>query len=157
MAGLNKVMIIGNLGADPEMKYMSDGTALTSFRVAVSRNFTGADGERREETEWVPVVAWKKLAELCSQYLQKGRKVYVEGRLRTRSWETPEGQKRYMTEVVASDVIFLDSANQAGLGEDRGAAPSYEREPAPAYSGGSSGGYNNEPSNQIPPEDIPFE
>ena len=162
MSGLNKVMIIGNLGADPEMKYMSDGTALTSFRVATSRNYTAADGERREDTEWVPVVTWKKLAELCSQYLQKGRKVYVEGRLRTRSWDTPEGQKRYMTEVVAENVIFLDRAGgQGGFGDERessfSGASSQEREPAPAYSGGGSATYGQEPSQQIPPEDIPFE
>src|SRR5262245_39145229 len=83
MAGLNKVMIIGNLGADPEMRYTADGTALTSFRVASSRNFSGRDGERHEETEWFSVVTWQKLAEQCSQFLQKGRKVYVEGRLQT--------------------------------------------------------------------------
>ncbi len=109
MAGLNKVMIIGNLGADPEMRYTADGNALTSFRVAASRNYSTPDGERREETEWFSVVAWRKLAEQCSQFLQKGRRVYVEGRLRTRSWDTPEGQKRYRTEVVADKVLFLDS------------------------------------------------
>jgi len=118
MAGLNKVMIIGNLGADPEMRYMADGTAMTSFRVASSRSFTGSDGERREETEWFPVVTWKKLAELCSQFLQKGRKVYVEGRLRTRSWDTPDGQRHYRTEVVAESVLFLDRATGAQLPEE---------------------------------------
>jgi len=122
MAGLNKVMVIGNLGADPEMRYTADGNAMTSFRVAASRNYTAPDGERREETEWFSVVAWRKLAELCSQYLQKGRKVYVEGRLRTRSWDTPEGQKRYRTEVVADRVLFLDRAAGAPLPEDAGAA-----------------------------------
>lgn len=108
MAGLNKVMIIGNLGADPEMRYTSNGNPVTTFRVAVSRNFTGPDGDRREETEWVSVVAWQKLAEQCSQFLAKGRRVYVEGRLQTRNWDTPDGQKRYMTEVVAREVLFLD-------------------------------------------------
>jgi single-strand DNA-binding protein len=121
MAGLNKVMLIGNLGADPEMRYTADGNALTSFRVAASRNYTTPDGERREETEWFSVVAWRKLAEQCSQYLQKGRKVYVEGRLRTRSWDTPEGQKRYRTEVVADRVMFLDRAGGAPLPEETGA------------------------------------
>ncbi|HEU4759195.1 MAG TPA: single-stranded DNA-binding protein [Dehalococcoidia bacterium] len=118
MAGLNKVMIIGNVGADPEMRYTADGNALTSFRVATNRNFTGADGERREETEWFSVVTWRKLAEQCSQYLQKGRRVYVEGRLRTRSWDTPEGQRRYRTEVVAERVLFLDRAQGVPLPED---------------------------------------
>ncbi|OGO48397.1 MAG: single-stranded DNA-binding protein [Chloroflexi bacterium RBG_16_64_32] len=122
MAGLNKVMVIGNLGADPEMRYTADGNAMTSFRVAASRNYTAPDGERREETEWFSVVAWRKLAEQCSQYLQKGRRVYVEGRLRTRSWDTPEGQKRYRTEVVADRVLFLDRAGGAPLPEDAGAA-----------------------------------
>ena len=113
MAGLNKVMIIGNLGADPEMRYIADGTAVTNFRVAASRSYTAADGERKEETEWFSVVVWRKLAELCSQYLNKGRRVYVEGRLQTRSWNTPEGERRYKTEVVAEDVQFLDSKDYA--------------------------------------------
>ncbi len=109
MAGLNKVMIIGNLGADPEMRYTADGAAVTNFRIAASRNYTGSDGERKEETEWFRVVAFRKLAELCSQYLQKGRRVYIEGRLQTRSWEGQDGQKRFTTEVIAQDVQFLDS------------------------------------------------
>src|SRR2546425_13011135 len=119
MAGLNKVMIIGNLGADPEMRYTADGTALTSFRVASSRNYSGRDGERHEETEWFSVVTWSKLAEQCSQFLQKGRKVYVEGRLQTRSWDGPDGQKRYKTEVVADKVLVLDDMDGATLPEDR--------------------------------------
>jgi single-strand DNA-binding protein len=124
MAGLNKVMVIGNLGADPEMRYTADGNALTSFRVASSRNFSGPDGERREETEWFSVVTWRKLAEQCSQFLQKGRKVYVEGRLRTRSWDTPEGQRRYKTEVVAERVLFLDRAGAVPLGDEHESAES---------------------------------
>lgn len=119
MAGLNKVMIIGNLGADPEMRYTADGNALTNFRVASSRNYTTPEGERREETEWFSVVAWRKLAEQCSQFLQKGRRVYVEGRLRTRSWDTPDGQKRYRTEVVADRVLFLDRPGGAPFPEER--------------------------------------
>lgn len=142
MAGLNKVMVIGNLGADPEMRYMSDGTAMTSFRVASSRNFSGPDGERREETEWFAVVTWRKLAEQCSQFLQKGRRVYVEGRLRTRSWDGPDGQKRYRTEVVADHVLFLDRAGGPGTGGD-------EHEPS---------SFNHEQSHaDIEPEEIPFE
>jgi single-strand DNA-binding protein len=124
MAGLNKVMIIGNLGADPEMRYTADGNALTSFRVAASRSYTGPDGERRDETEWFAIVAWRKLAEQCSQFLQKGRRVYVEGRMRTRSWDDPEGQRRYKTEVVADKVLFLDRPGGAPLPEEeRAAAP----------------------------------
>jgi single-strand DNA-binding protein len=119
MAGLNKVMIIGNLGKDPEMKYMADGTALTSFSVAASRTYAGSDGERKEETEWFAVVTWRKLAEQCSQYLQKGKRVYVEGRLQTRSWDGPDGQRHYRTEVVADRVLFLDRAGGTPLPENR--------------------------------------
>ena len=110
MAGLNKVMIIGNLGRDPEMRYTPNGAAVTSFSVAVNRRWTSQDGQQQDETEWFNVVAWNKLAETCNQVLGKGRLVYVEGRLRTRSWDGQDGQKHYRTEVVASAVQFLDSA-----------------------------------------------
>jgi single-strand DNA-binding protein len=122
MAGLNKVMLIGNLGTDPEMRYTANGNAVTTFRVASSRNYTGPDGERKEETEWFTVVTWNKLAETCSQFLQKGRRAYVEGRLQTRSWEGPDGQRRYRTEVIANTVLFLDRAQAAPLPEEDPAA-----------------------------------
>jgi single-strand DNA-binding protein len=114
--GLNKVMLIGNLGTDPEMRYTANGSAVTTFRLAVSRSF-GGDGERREETEWFTIVTWNKLAELLGQHLQKGRKVFVEGRLASRSWDGPDGQKRYRTEVVANQVLFLDRPQGASFGE----------------------------------------
>ena len=104
---LNKVMVIGNLGADPEMRYTPNGSAVTDFRIASSRRYTTRDGEARDETEWFRVVTWNKLAEICSQYLSKGRQVYVEGRLRTRSWEGKDGVTRYTTEVIAQEVKFL--------------------------------------------------
>lgn len=107
--GLNKVMLIGNLGVEPEMRYTANGAAVTTFRLAVGTSF-GSGDERKESTEWFTVVAWNKLAELCSQHLTKGRKVYVEGRLASRSWDGPDGQKRYRTEVVANAVLFLDRA-----------------------------------------------
>ncbi len=107
--GLNKVMIIGNLGRDPEMRYTPSGKPVTSFSVATSRTWTTTDGDRREATEWFNVVAWRDLAEICNQYLSKGSKVYIEGRLQTRSWETPDGQKHFRTEVVADEMIVLDS------------------------------------------------
>lgn len=116
MAGLNKVMIIGNLGKDPEMRFTANGSAVANFNVAVSRQYAGSDGERREDTEWFTVVAWNKLAEQCNQFLQKGKKVYVEGRLQTRSWDGQDGQKRYRTEVVAQEVQFLDRAGGPGGG-----------------------------------------
>lgn len=123
MAGLNKVMLIGNLGADPEMRYTANGNAVTTFNLAVNRNWTGPDGERKEETEWFTVVSWDKLAETVSQYLQKGRRAYVEGRMKTRSWEGQDGQKRYKTEVVANTVLFLDRPQAAPMPDDQNAAP----------------------------------
>ncbi len=106
---VNKVMLIGRLGADPEMRHTPSGTAVTNLRLAVNRRVRGDEGqESREDTEWVNVVAWDKLAETCSRYLGKGRRVYIEGRLRTRSYEAQDGGKRYVTEVVASEMIMLD-------------------------------------------------
>lgn len=114
--GLNKVMLIGNVGRDPEMRYTAQGAALTSFSLATSSTYDG-----KETTEWHNVVTWNKLAELMGQHLQKGRKVYVEGRLTTRSWEGQDGAKKYRTEVVANQVLFLDrvekSAAFAGEGD----------------------------------------
>ncbi len=117
---LNKVMVIGNLGADPEMRYTANGSAVTNFNVASNRRYTTRDGESRDETEWFRVVTWNRLAEICSQYLSKGRQVYVEGRLQTRSWEGQDGQTRYITEVIAQEVKFLGSPRDAayeGAGE----------------------------------------
>lgn len=109
--GLNRVQIIGNLGSAPEMRYTANGTAVTTFRVAVGRSWM-QDGQKKEETEWFAVVAWEKLAELCSQYLDKGRKVYIEGRQSTRMWEK-DGAKHYRTELVANQVLFLDKGSGA--------------------------------------------
>jgi single-strand DNA-binding protein len=119
---LNKVQLTGNLGKDPETRYTPQGSAITKFSVASSRSWRTAEGEDREDTEWFNVVAWNKLGEICAQYLQKGSRVYIEGRLQTRSWDDQQtGQKRYMTEVIASDMIMLDSRR------DRMAdAPAYE-------------------------------
>lgn len=137
MPGLNKVMIIGNVGTDPEMRYTANGNAVTTFRLACSRNYTTPDGERKEETEWFTVVTWSKLAEQCSQFLQKGRRVYAEGRLQTRSWEGPDGQRRSRTEVVANSVLFLDRAQAAPVSEE-GASTAHAGE-------------------QVDPDDLPFE
>jgi single-strand DNA-binding protein len=129
MAGLNKVMLIGNVGTDPEMRYTANGNAVTTFRIACNRNYSGPDGERKEETEWFSVVTWNKLAETCSQYLQKGRRAYVEGRLQTRSWDGPDGQRRYRTEVIANTVLFLDRAQAAPLADDPGEGAADEAPP----------------------------
>ena len=136
--GLNKVMLIGNLGKDPEMRYTANGNAVTNFTMAVSRSYSTAEG-RREETEWFTIVTWNKLAELLGQHLTKGRKVYVEGRLTTRSWDGPDGQKRYRTEVVAEQVLFLDRAQGAGFPDGGGIGM-----------GMPSGG-------DMDPDDLPFE
>jgi single-strand DNA-binding protein len=105
--GLNKVMIIGYLGRDPEMRYTPSGRPVTSFSVATSRTWTSAEGERREETEWFNVVAWGNLAEICKTHLSKNQQVYVEGRLQTRGWEDDTGKKHFRTELVANEMILL--------------------------------------------------
>ena len=107
--GLNKVMIIGRLGCDPEMRYTPSGRPVTSFSVAVTRTWKSSEGERNEETEWFNIVAWGSLAEICKHHLAKGREVYIEGRLQTRSWEDPDGKKHYRTELVAREMIMLDA------------------------------------------------
>ncbi len=116
MAGLCKAMIIGNLGRDPEMRFTANGKPVTSFSVAVNRVYT-VEGERKEETEWFRVSAWNKLAETCSQYLRKGSRVYVEGRLRTSTWDAQDGQKRVTLEITATDMIILDSKGRTEGGE----------------------------------------
>ncbi|MBW2371934.1 MAG: single-stranded DNA-binding protein, partial [Deltaproteobacteria bacterium] len=107
MAGVNKVILIGNLGRDPELRYTASGTAVANFTLATSENIRTKDGGREDRTEWHRIVAWARTAELCSQYLSKGRSVYIEGRLQTREWEDKEGQKRRTTEIVANTVQFL--------------------------------------------------
>ena len=111
--GLNKVMIIGNLGRNPEMRYTPSGKAVASFSVATSRSWVNAEGERREETEWFNVVTWGNLAEICKQHLTKGQQVYVEGRLQTRGWEDQNGKKHYRTELVANEMIVLGERKSA--------------------------------------------
>lgn len=111
--GLNKVMIIGNLGKEPEMRYTPSGRPVTTFTVAVSRSWNTADGERHTETEWFNVVAWGKLAEICKQYLNKGQQVYVEGRLQTRRWEDKEGVKHNTVELVANEMMMLGDRREA--------------------------------------------
>jgi len=106
--GLNKVMIIGRLGRDPEMRFTPGGKPVTTFSIAVSRNWTASSGERHDETEWFNIVCWGTLAEICNQHLRKGRQVFIEGRLQTRSWEDESGKKHYRTEIVAREMLILD-------------------------------------------------
>jgi single-strand DNA-binding protein len=135
MLSLNKVMIIGNVGSDPEMRFTPNGNPVTSFRVATNRVYTTAEGERRQETEWFAVVAWNRLAENCNQFLTKGRTVYAEGRLHMHTWESQDGQKHTRPEIIASRVIFLDRQASATLPDEK------EEE-------GGAG--------ELEPEDIPF-
>lgn len=114
---LNKAMIIGNLGRDPEMRYTPSGQAVTQFTVAVNRNYKGQNGEWQEETEWFRVVVWGQQAERAAEYLRKGNKVYIEGRLQTRQWEDKDGQKRYTTELVANQVTNLERRNRDDDGD----------------------------------------
>lgn len=107
MPSLNKVMIIGNLGGEPEMRFTPAGKAVTSFRVATNHVYMTPEGEQKKETEWFTVVAWNKLAEQCNQNLTKGQLVFAEGRLRTSTWQGQDGQKHYRTEIVANRVVFL--------------------------------------------------
>ena len=107
MASVNKVILIGNLGADPELRYTPGGRAVANFRMATTRSWNTKDGEKKEETEWHRIVAWDKLAEIIGEYLKKGSPVYVEGRLQTRSWEDQSGVKRYSTEIVANEMKML--------------------------------------------------
>lgn len=127
MAGINKVIIVGNLGRDPEMRYLPSGSPVTNFSVAVSRRWKSRDGEDREETEWFNVNCFDRLAEIANEYLTKGKQVYVEGRLRTRSWEDQQsGEKKYRTEVVATELQMLGQRGEAGgaggAGQERGYA-----------------------------------
>ena len=151
MAGsLNRVMLIGRLTRDPELRYTPSGTAVCNLAIATNRYGQDPSGERKEYTDYHDIVAWnqgnRKLAELCSQYLQKGRLVYVEGRLQTRSWDDAQsGQKRYKTEVNASDVQFLDSRADGAQGAPAGTAGA-PAEAAPAAVGGGD----------VDPDDIPF-
>ncbi|MGH2350129.1 MAG: single-stranded DNA-binding protein [Chloroflexota bacterium] len=135
MAGsLNKVMLIGNVGRDPEMRYTQSGEAVTTFSLATNRRRTSEDGQRRDETEWHNIVAFGKLAEQCNEFLSKGRSVYIEGRIQTRSWDDQAtGQKRYRTEILANMMQMLDSradrARESGMGgtDDRGGGATDDR------------------------------
>ena len=154
MAGksVNKVILLGNLGKDPEVKYTPSGTPVAKITLATNERFKDKSGEWQDRTEWHNVVLWQRLAEIAGEYLKKGGKVYVEGRLQTRSWDDKTtGQKKYMTEVVASDIVLLGGRGEGGGGESSG-----------SYSKGASG--NNfdqrtpepEHAGPISDEDIPF-
>ena len=114
MGGLNKMLVIGNVGTDPDMRYTPNGNPVTSFRLATNRTYTTSNGERREDTEWFTIVSWNQLAEQCNQFLIKGRRVYVEGRLKSDTWTGNDGQVRFKNEIIADRVLFLDRGTQTG-------------------------------------------
>ncbi len=134
--GVNKVILIGNLGADPEIRYTASGTAVAKLNIATNESYVDRDGNRQEQTEWHRVVAWRKLAEICGQYLSKGRQVYIEGRLRTTSYEK-DGIKRYTTEIEAREMLMLGGQGDRSSG----------REMEPSFA---------PPEGGVPEDDIPF-
>ncbi len=126
---LNKVQLIGNLGKDPELKYTSAGVAVATFSIATSDSWKDQEGNTQERTEWHNIVAWRKLAEICGEWLKKGKRVYIEGRLQTRSYEK-DGVKRYMTEIVADQLIMLDGGGQRPTNGGEAEAPASDAMPA---------------------------
>ena len=123
MASVNKVILIGNLGSDPELRNTSGGNSVCNFSIATNEVWTGKDGQKNERVEWHKIVVWGKQAENCQQYLKKGRQVYVEGRNQTRSWDDEDGVTRYVTEVVARQVVFLSGGSEGGGGRRDEAPP----------------------------------
>lgn len=151
--GVNKVILIGNLGSDPEVRYTPDGVPVANFNLATSESWNDRNtGERQDRTEWHRLVLWRKLAEIAGQYLKKGAKIYVEGKLQTRSWDDQSGQKRYTTEVVVSDMQMLDSRGEGGGsgGQDAGYNPVGAAQPPPAQPAAPS------PAGGGDDDDLPF-
>ena len=141
MRGVNKVILIGNLGRDPEIRYTRDGTAVANLSLATSESWNDANGQRQERTEWHRVVAWARLAEIAKEYLGKGKQVYIEGKLQTRSWEDKDGHKRYTTEIKADQMVMLGG---------RGDGPRADAEPPPEPEGHSLQPF------EATEEDVPF-
>jgi single-strand DNA-binding protein len=152
MANLNKVFLIGNLTRDPELRYIPSGTAVSTFTVASNRAYKLASGEKKEEACFVRVVAWARQAELVSEYLSKGSPIFVEGRLASRSWETPDGQKRSMIEVVAQNIQFLGRNSKSGESSPSEGAPASAQKAVSAA--GPEGGSSSDAADLPPEEDI---
>ncbi len=151
MAGVNKVILIGNLGADPEVRHLQNGASVANFRLATSETYKDkTTGERREQTEWHNVVAWRGLAEITEKYLRKGSKVYVEGKLRTRQWQDKDNNTRYTTEIVADEMTLLDRANTEGGAQQAQQAPARQAAPANQPMAASSGAMDNDDTDDLP-------
>lgn len=152
--GVNKVILLGRLGADPDMRYTPSGQGVCELRLATNESWTDKNGQRQERTEWHRIVIWGKRAEICSKYLSKGREVYIEGRIQTRNYDDKDGNKRYITEIIASDVQFIGGGGRDGGaggaargGRDDGPPPPSDGDFGGGYGGGGGGG---------PDDDIPF-
>ena len=146
MSGVNKAILVGHLGADPELRHTQSGTAVATFRIATTERYNDRSGERQERTEWHRVVAWAKLAEICNTYLKKGKQVYIEGRIQTRQWEDQSGNTRYTTEIVANNMVMLGRAGD--VADD---IPAQQSPPdTVAQESGSGGGGGSDD------DDLPF-
>lgn len=144
MAGVNKVILVGNLGGDPELRYAPSGMAIANFSLATTETWKDKSGAKQEKTEWHKIVAFNKLAEICGEYLNKGKQVYIEGRIQTRAWEGKDGNKRYTTEIVASSMQMLGAAGGKGASSQSASGAGTQEEPPPM---------ENPPSEL---DDIPF-
>jgi len=153
MASLNKAMIIGNLGADPEVRYTQSNTALATFNVATTERYKDSNGDLKENTEWHRIVCWGRLAELAQQYLRKGSPVYIEGSIQTRQWEDKDGQKRYTTEIKAFAMQLLGSRQDSGM--DSPQSSGYQRTAPAAPASGKSGVVVNDDFDNMD-DDLPF-
>lgn len=147
MSGVNKVILLGNLGRDPEIRNLESGAKVATFSLATNRTYKGQDGKRVDETEWHNVVLWGNLADLAEKFLTKGRQVYIEGRIKTRQWEDKEGQKRYTTEIVGENMTFVGSRDEY---RDRPPLPNDEDAPA------SSSPPSSDDQSQQEGDDLPF-
>ncbi|MBP1748190.1 MAG: single-stranded DNA-binding protein [Deltaproteobacteria bacterium] len=146
MSNLNKVLLMGRLGADPELRYTTDGTAVASFRMATSETYKDKSGTKQERTEWHSIVAWRKLAEIAGEYLKKGRLVYIEGRIQSREYEGKDGVKRKVYEIVASDMKMLPT------GQGQGQNQAYPQEKRESF-GASKSHYEDD---FVPEDDVPM-
>lgn len=152
MASLNKVMLIGNLGKDPEVRAIPSGIKVANFSIATSESYTGKDGNKVEKTEWHNIVMWRGLADVAEKYLKKGSPVFIEGRLQTRSWDDQSGNKRYTTEIVADNMVMLGGRRDGGPGGEEGGS-SFG---GGGFGGGRSGGGGGSSMPPAPEDDLPF-
>ena len=152
---VNKVIIIGNLGSEPELRHTPSNVPVANFSVATNESWVNKDGMREERTEWHRIVAWRRLAEICSEYLHKGTQVYIEGRIQTRQWEDQNGQKRYQTEIVADEMVIL--GGRPGEGMPSGAPPYSDDEPIQSSRRQADDNYDDfQPPEGEADDDLPF-